>query len=78
MIVVQGTRSAPGLSAGMAVTPGEMATTVLGSWHATVLRWRRSAALLVDELALLPLALPLAPARTPPARGCSRTRRCAR
>ena len=47
-----------------AVTPGEASTTVLGAWYATVLRWRRPAALLVDELTLLPLVMPLTPART--------------
>nr|WP_193345671.1 hypothetical protein [Blastococcus saxobsidens] len=41
-----------------------MSTTVLGAWYATVLRWRRPAALLVNELTLLPLVMPLAPART--------------
>ncbi len=37
---------------------------MLGAWYATVLRWRRPAALLVNELTLLPLVMPLAPART--------------
>lgn len=37
---------------------------MFGAWYATVLRWRRPAALLVKELTLLPLVLPLAPART--------------
>ena len=37
---------------------------MLGAWYATVLRWRRPAALLVNELTLLPLVVPLAPAKT--------------
>lgn len=37
---------------------------MLGAWYATVLRWRRPAALLVNELTLLPLVMPLSPART--------------
>jgi hypothetical protein len=37
---------------------------VLGAWYATVLRWRRPAALFVNELTLLPLVMPLAPAKT--------------
>jgi hypothetical protein len=41
-----------------------MSTTVLGAWYATVLRWRRPAALSVNELTLLPLIMPLAPAKT--------------
>jgi hypothetical protein len=39
-------------------------TTAIGAWYATVLRWRRPVALLVNELTLLPLLMPLAPART--------------
>ncbi len=49
---------------GPAVTLGKTSTTVLGAWYATVLRWRRPAALLVNELTLLPLVMPLTPART--------------
>ncbi len=49
---------------GPAVTPGETSTTVLGAWYATVLRWRRPAARFVNELTLLPLVMPLAPAKT--------------
>ena len=37
---------------------------MLGAWYATVLRWRRTAALFVNEPTLLPLVLPLAPAKT--------------
>ena len=37
---------------------------MLGSWYATVLRQRRPAALMVNELTLLPLVMPLAPAKT--------------
>src|SRR3954466_8854198 len=37
---------------------------MLGAWYATVLRWRRPAALLVNELTLLPLVMPLAPVKT--------------
>ena len=64
MIVVHGTRAFRGRVPGPAVAPGERSTTVLGAWYATVLRWRRPAALLVNELTLLPLVMPLAPART--------------
>ena len=37
---------------------------MLGAWYATVLRWCRPAALVVNELTLLPLVMPLAPAET--------------
>jgi len=64
VIIVHGTRAFRDRVPGPAVTHGETSTTVLGAWYATVLRWRRPAALLVNELTLLPLLMPLAPART--------------
>lgn len=39
-------------------------TTLLGPWYATVLFWRPRIVLLVNEVTLLPVLLPLAPART--------------
>jgi hypothetical protein len=39
-------------------------TTLLGPWYATLARWRPQTALFVDEATLLPVFLPLAPART--------------
>lgn len=36
----------------------------LGNWYATVLRWRPQVALLVNERTLLPVLMPLAPAKT--------------
>src|SRR3954454_405174 len=62
--VVHGTRAFRDRVPGPAAGPGETSTTVLGDWYATVLRWRRPAALFVNELTLLPLVLPLAPAKT--------------
>jgi hypothetical protein len=64
VIVIHGTRAFRDRVPGPAVTPGEMSTTVLGAWYASVLRWRRPAALFVNERTLLPLVMPLAPART--------------
>ncbi len=48
------------------VTSGEAATstTSLGAWYANLLRWRSPVALFVNEVTLLPVLLPLAPART--------------
>lgn len=40
------------------------ASTVLGNWYANVLSWRPQVALLVSESTLLPVFVPLAPART--------------
>jgi hypothetical protein len=39
-------------------------TTVLGDWYATVLFWKPHVALFVNEPTLLPVLVPLAPART--------------
>lgn len=36
----------------------------LGNWYATILRWRPQVALLVNERTLLPVLMPLAPAKT--------------
>jgi hypothetical protein len=38
-------------------------TTVLGDWYATVLFWKPHVALFVNEATLLPVLMPLAPAR---------------
>lgn len=64
MIVVHGTRAFRDRIPGPQAGPGEASTTLLGGWYATVLRWRRPAALLVNEQTLLPLITPLAPAAT--------------
>jgi hypothetical protein len=64
VIVVHGTHAFRDRVPGPAAGPGETSTTVLGAWYATVLRWRSPAALLVNELTLLPLVMPLAPAKT--------------
>lgn len=39
-------------------------TTLLGPWYATVARWRPQTALFVNESTLLPVFMPLAPARS--------------
>jgi hypothetical protein len=64
MIIVHGTRGFRDRVPGPAAGPGDASTTLLGAWYATVIRWRRPAALFVNELTLLPLVMPLAPAKT--------------
>jgi hypothetical protein len=49
---------------GRTAAPDDVSATALGAWYATLLRWRRPVALLVNEPTLLPLLMPLAPART--------------
>jgi hypothetical protein len=39
-------------------------TTLLGPWYATLLRWRPAVTLFVNESTLLPVFVPMAPART--------------
>ena len=63
-MIVHGTRVFRDRVPGRAAAPDEVSTTALGAWYATVLRWRRPVALLVNEPTLLPLLMPLAPART--------------
>ena len=51
---------------------GERSTTVLGEWYATRFVWRPDVLLLVNEKALLPVLLPLAPAGTALSRAVDR------
>ncbi len=44
------------------VTEGGSSSTKLGSWYATVLKWKRPVAMLVNERTLLPVLMPLSPA----------------
>lgn len=48
--------------------PVEEPSTALGNWYATVLFWQPQVALFVNEGTLLPVLVPLAPARTVAAR----------
>jgi hypothetical protein len=61
MLVVHGTRAFRDQVPGLAAAPDDVSTTMLGPWYATVLRWRRPVALLVNQATLLPLLTPLAP-----------------
>jgi hypothetical protein len=63
VIIVHGTRVFRDRVPGPAAGPDDTSTTLLGAWYATVLRWRRPSALSVNERTLLPLVLPLAPAK---------------
>lgn len=64
VVIVHGTQRfrdrVPGVPAG----PKDRSTTLLGSWYATMLRWRPLVALFINECSLLPMLVPLAPART--------------
>lgn len=64
MIILRGTQRFRARVPGPQAGPGDMPTALLGEWYATLLRWRRPAALLVEAGTLLPLITPLAPAKT--------------
>ena len=63
MLVVRGTNKFLD-RVGRAEAEPPVATTVLGDWYATVLFWKPQVALFVNEPTLLPVLMPLAPART--------------
>lgn len=64
MIILHGTRAFHDRVPGPVAEQDDVSTSALGSWYATVLRWRRPAALFVNEATLLPAVVALAPART--------------
>jgi hypothetical protein len=64
VLVIFGTRAFRDRVPGIGAAQEDRSTTVLGSWYATLMRWRRPVALFVNEPTLLPLLMPLAPART--------------
>jgi hypothetical protein len=62
MLVVHGTKKFLDRVGSPAATPEDASTTQLGSWYATVLFWKPQLALFVNEVTLLPMLLPFAPA----------------
>lgn len=64
MFVVRATKKLLGWLGPATLGAGEESTTLLGAWHATALSWRPQVALFVNDCTLLPVLIPLAPART--------------
>ena len=64
VFVVHGTRKFLDRVKEATVVPAEQSTTALGSWYATALFWKPQVALFTNELTLLPVLVPLAPAAT--------------
>ncbi|MGH9917947.1 MAG: DUF6933 domain-containing protein [Nitrososphaerales archaeon] len=62
MLVVHGTKKFLDRVRGTPATEQDSSTTLLGSWYATTLFWKPQVALFVNEVTLLPLLLPFAPA----------------
>lgn len=63
MLVVRGTKKFRE-RVGPASLAEQRSTALLGDWYANVLFWRPQVALFVNEKTLLPIFVPLAPART--------------
>lgn len=64
MFVVHGTRKFLNRVGRPAVEAIEPSSTALGAWYATALFWKPQVALFVNELTLLPVLAPFAPAAT--------------
>ena len=64
MLIVRATKKLLRLAGPSTARDGDRGTTLLGPWYAAVLFWRPRAALLVNEVTLLPVLLPLAPTAT--------------
>ncbi len=63
MVVIPGTKTFLE-RVGAPASEAPPSTTVLGDWYAKVLFWRPQVALFVNERTLLPLLVPLAPAKS--------------
>jgi hypothetical protein len=64
MFVVHGTKKFRERVRTPAPGPGDVSTTALGNWYATVLFWKPQVALFVNETTLLPVLEGFAPAAT--------------
>ena len=64
MLIVRATKKLLRLAGPSTVSDDDRGTTLLGPWYATVLFWRPRVVLLVNEVTLLPVLVPLAPAAT--------------
>lgn len=64
VVVVYGTQRFRDRVVGATSGVDDGSSTLLGSWYATLLRWRPAVALFVNESTLLPALVPMAPART--------------
>lgn len=68
MLVVRATKKLQRLAGSPTVSDDERGSTLLGPWYATVLFWQPRLVLMVNELTLVPVLMPLAPASTLTAR----------
>lgn len=64
MLIVRATKKLLRLAGPVTALEHDRGTTLLGAWYATVLFWGPRVVLLVNESTLLPVFMPLAPAKT--------------
>ncbi|WP_203907168.1 DUF6933 domain-containing protein [Rhizocola hellebori] len=62
MLIVRATKKLLDRVGGPDLTDDTLPSTLLGQWYATSFTWRPQVVLLVNELTLLPVLMPLAPA----------------
>jgi hypothetical protein len=58
MVIIHGTQRFRDRVTAERAAERDASTTILGSWYATVLRWRPAVALFVNASALLPVFMP--------------------
>lgn len=64
VLIVRGTKKVLDRIGGIAASEGDRSTNRLGDWFVNVLFWKPQVALFVNELTLLPVLTPFAPAST--------------
>ncbi|MGK2885009.1 MAG: DUF6933 domain-containing protein [Rhodococcus sp. (in: high G+C Gram-positive bacteria)] len=64
MLIVRGTKKVLDRIGGVTASDGDRSTTLLGDWYVNVLFWKPQVALFVNEVTLLPVLMPFAPAST--------------
>ncbi|MGI5292822.1 DUF6933 domain-containing protein [Nonomuraea polychroma] len=64
MLIVRATKKLLDRIGPPSLVEGEQSTTLLGQWYATAVFWKPQVVLFVNELTLLPVLMPLAPAAT--------------
>lgn len=64
VLVVRGTKKVLDRIGGVTASDSDLSTTRLGDWYVNVLFWKPQLALFVNEVTLLPVVMPFAPAST--------------
>lgn len=64
LLIVRGTKKVLDRVGGVTASEADRSTTRLGDWYVNVLFWKPQVALFVNEVTLLPVLMPFAPAST--------------